>query len=213
MPDAVVVPTSAADAIDRAVDALRAGSIVGLPTETVYGVAVLPEAASLARIIEAKGRSLEKGIAVLVDDPSQVDELVILPPPARRLADRFWPGALTLVLELRPTVELPAALTGGSRRLGVRLPDHAVPRALARALGPIAVTSANRSGEPDALDASTLATQLRGSIALVLDGGPVPGPGTPSTVVSVDAAGGLAILRAGAIDEHALRAVADEVSG
>jgi L-threonylcarbamoyladenylate synthase len=208
MPEPVLVPASEPGAIDRAVAALRSGSIVGLPTETVYGVAVVPETAALARVIAAKGRAPEKGIAVLIDDPAQVEALVVVPGEARRLADRFWPGALTLVLELRPGVHLPTTLTGDGRRLGVRLPDHPVPRALARALGPIAVTSANRSGEPDALDADTLRDQLGGAIALILDGGRVSGTGTPSTVVSVDPTGSLAILRAGAIDERELRTVA-----
>ena len=100
-----------------------------------------------------------------------------MPPGAMRLAERFWPGPLTLVLDLRPGAVLPSALTGGTRRLGVRLPDHPVPRSIARILGPIAVTSANRSGEPEALDAETLRDQLGGSIALIVDGGPVPARG------------------------------------
>ena len=209
MADPVVVVASAPDAIDRAVVALRAGGIVGLPTETVYGVAVLPFEAPLASVIAAKDRPPDKGIAVLIDEPSQVSELAVMPPVAMRLADRFWPGPLTLVLDLRPEAVLPSALTGGTRRLGVRLPDHPVPRSIARILGPIAVTSANRSGEPEALDAETLRDQLGGSIALIIDGGPVTGSGTPSTVVSVDADGSLSILRSGAITAERLFAVAN----
>jgi L-threonylcarbamoyladenylate synthase len=209
VPEPVIVAAAAPDAIQRAAEALRGGAIVGLPTETVYGVAVRPEPGPLDRLIAAKGRAPDKGIAVLIDDAAQVEELVELPDAARRLAERFWPGALTLVLGLRPDVELPAALTGGGRRLGVRLPDHPVPRALARELGPIAVTSANRSGERDALEAEGLRRQLGGSIALIIDGGPVPGSGTPSTVVSVAEDGSLTILRVGALDERTLTAVAD----
>ena len=123
-----VVAAEAPDAIARAVDALRSGSIVGIPTETVYGLAVLPEETPLAAVIAAKGRALEKGIALLIDDASQVERLVTFPLAARRLAERFWPGALTLVLELRDGVRLPDALTGGGDRLGVRMPDHPVPR-------------------------------------------------------------------------------------
>jgi L-threonylcarbamoyladenylate synthase len=208
MPDPLVVASGDADAIERAVEALRAGAIVGLPTETVYGVAVLPAEAPLAKVIAAKDRPPGKGIAVLVDDPAQVEDLVSMPNAARRLADRFWPGALTLVLELRPGVMLPPALTGGSRRLGVRVPDHPVPRAIARLVGPIAVTSANRSGEAEALDAEALRDQLGGSIAVIVDGGHVPGAGTPSTVVAVEADGSLSVLRAGAIDDDRLHKVA-----
>jgi L-threonylcarbamoyladenylate synthase len=196
------------DTLRQAIAALRAGSIVGIPTETVYGLAVLPEAAPLATVIAAKGRAPEKGIAVLIDDIEQVEDLVVLPPEARRLADRFWPGALTLVLALRGGVHLPDTLTGRSDRLGIRLPDHPIPRWLARALGPIAVTSANRSGEPEAMTATDLRDQLGEAVALVVDGGPVPGPGIPSTVVAVDPDGRLAILRSGAIDPDLLHDVA-----
>jgi L-threonylcarbamoyladenylate synthase len=213
MADPVMVASSAPDAIDQAVAALRAGSIVGLPTETVYGVAVLPVEAPLASVIAVKDRPPEKGIAVLIDEPGQVTELVVMPPRAMRLAERFWPGALTLVLDLRPDVVLPSALTGGTRRLGVRLPDHPVPRSIARALGPIAVTSANRSGEPEALDAASLRHQLGGSIALIVDGGPVRGSGTPSTVVSIDFDGRVSVLRPGAITAEHLDAVVNGPAG
>jgi L-threonylcarbamoyladenylate synthase len=213
MAEPVIVSAAAPDALDRAVAALDAGSIVGLPTETVYGVAVLPAEGPLATVIAAKERTPEKGIAVLVDDPSQVEDLVVMPVEATRLAQRFWPGALTLVLELRNGVDLPPALTGGTRRLGVRLPDHPVPRAIARVLGPIAVTSANRSGKPEALDAGALREQLGGAIALILDGGPVAGTGTPSTVVAIDPAGGVSVLRAGALDPERIRLVASGSGG
>jgi L-threonylcarbamoyladenylate synthase len=208
MVEPVIVSSAVPDAIDRAVAVLRAGGIVGLPTETVYGVAVLPTEAPLASVIAAKERPPEKGIAVLIEDTSQAERLVAMPDAARRLAERFWPGALTLVLELREDVDLPAALTGGTRRLGVRLPDHPVPRSLARVLGPIAVTSANRSGQPEALDADTLREQLGSAIALILDGGRVAGAGAPSTVVSVDARGGLTVLRPGALDPERIRLAA-----
>jgi L-threonylcarbamoyladenylate synthase len=200
--------SGAGGALTRAIDELRAGSIVGIPTETVYGIAVLPEEAPLAAVIAAKGRAPEKGIAVLIDGLDQVEDLVVLPAEARRLARRFWPGALTLVLALRDGVRLPDALTGGADRLGVRLPDHPVPRALARALGPVAVTSANRSGEPAALSAAELRDQLGEAVALVVDRGPVPGAGIPSTVVAVHPDGRLAILRSGAIDPDRLLEVA-----
>jgi L-threonylcarbamoyladenylate synthase len=188
---------------------MEAGGIVGLPTETVYGLAVVPNAASLKAVIDAKGRPQEKGIAVLIDGIDQVAGLVTLPGRALRLAERFWPGPLTLVLPLCRPGSLPEALTGGRGTLGVRLPDHAVPRALARQLGPIAVTSANRSGEPEARTAAALIEAVGASLVLVLDDGPVRG-GVASTVVGFGAGGRAIVLREGALGRSAVDAALAE---
>ncbi len=206
-PGPPVLSSADPEALGAAVLALDAGGIVGIPTETVYGLAVLPRAEALEALIAAKGRAPEKGIAVLVDDLSQVASLVLLPLPARRLADRFWPGALTLVLPVREGVGLPGLLTGGGAWLGVRLPDHPVPRGLARCLGPLAVTSANRSGEPDARTAAELVAAVGDSLALVIDDGQVQ-VGVPSSVVSVAANGDLEILRQGALRREDVEAAA-----
>ncbi len=202
-----VVGAAEPDAIDAAVMALARGEIVGLPTETVYGLAVLPRPAPLDALVAAKGRSPDKGIALLIDGLDQVADLVDLPGAAHRLAAACWPGALTLVLPLLPGVSLPDMVTGGRATLGVRLPDHAVPRTLARRLGPLAVTSANRSGEPDARTAAELVATVGPAISVVIDDGPVRG-GVPSTVVAVAADGSLTILRAGALDREMLEAAA-----
>lgn len=194
-------------ALEAAIAAIADGRIVGVPTETVYGLAVLPQDGPVAALVAAKGRALDKGIALLIDGLDQVGHLVLVPETARRLAVRFWPGALTLVLPLRPEALLPQAVTGGRATLGVRLPDHAVPRTLARRLGPLAVSSANRSGEPDARTAAELVASVGAGLAVVLDDGPVRG-GVPSTVVAVAADGQLTVLRAGAVEEASLRAVA-----
>ena len=143
--------------------------------------------------------SEEEYIALLIDGLDQVADLAELPDAARRLAAACWPGALTLVLPLRPGIVLPDMVTGGRATLGVRLPDHPVPRALARRLGPLAVSSANRSGEPEARTAAELLAAVGSSLAVVIDDGPVRG-GVPSTVVAVALDGGLTILRAGALD-------------
>ena len=112
---------------------------------------------------------------------------------------RFWPGGLTIVLERRSDIELPALLGGGRPTLGLRLPDHAVPRALARRLGPIAASSANVSGQPDATDAGLVDKALGDVLSLIIDDGQVRG-GTPSTVVDCsDASAPARILREGAI--------------
>jgi L-threonylcarbamoyladenylate synthase len=198
-----VLPAGEPGAIDAAVAVIADGGIVGLPTETVYGLAVLPTDVPLQALVAAKGRDPGKGIALLVDGLEQLTGVVHVPPAAVRLAERFWPGALTLVLPVRAGLELPELLTGGRATLGVRLPDHFVPRALARRLGPLAVSSANRTGQPDALTAAELADAVGNQARLVLDDGPVRG-GQASSVVAVPLEGPIDILREGAIDRTTL---------
>jgi L-threonylcarbamoyladenylate synthase len=185
---------------------LRAGGLVAMPTDTVYGVGVRLEARDgLARLFAAKDRALDRAIVLLVSDLEQAAGVGVLTPAARLLAERFWPGGLTLVLAQAPEAVLPDALTAGNSTIGVRLPDHECPRALARELGPLPVTSANRSGQPDARDAGDVLAQLGGRIELVLDGGAARG-GVPSTVV--DCSGELPrLLREGAIASAAVAAV------
>lgn len=204
---------SAADksAVQLAAAALRRGEVVAIPTETVYGLAALPQQAPLERLLAAKGRSADKGIQLLVDSVAQAAAVAVLSAAAEQLARAFWPGGLTLVLERRPDVDLPALLGGGRPTLGVRLPDHAVPRALARLLGPIAASSANIAGRPPATTATAVAADLGDRVSLVVDDGPVRG-GVASTVVdctsSVDPP---RILREGAIPAaEILRALGQE---
>lgn len=168
------------DEVGRAVaiDVLRAGGIVALPTDTVYGIAVASGTPlGIEQLFHVKRRPPEKSIALLLGDAAQAALVGIPNAESERLAEAFWPGPLTLVLPGRPGSERPPAPT-----VGVRLPDHACPRMLAMALGPLPTTSANRSGEPDALDAATVLEQLGDRIDLILDGGRTPGP-VPSTVV------------------------------
>jgi L-threonylcarbamoyladenylate synthase len=167
----------------EAVSLLRAGGIVAVPTDTVYGIAAdlaLPDA--IERLFAAKRRPPEKAVAVLLADVDQAEAIGILGSAARVLGERFWPGGLTLVLPVRPGVRLPRVLAAGSPTIGVRVPDHPAPRALARALGPLPTTSANVSGDPDARDAREIAALLGSALALVIDGGPIHG-GPASTVV------------------------------
>ena len=166
----------------EAVQRLRAGGIVAVPTDTVYGIAAdmaLPDA--IVRLFAAKRRPPEKAVAVLLADLAQAEAIAWLRPPAKTLGERFWPGGITLVLPLLPGVRLPAELAGAGT-IGVRIPDHEAPRALARALGPLPTTSANLSGGSDATDAAEVAATLGDAIALVIDGGPIRG-GPASTVV------------------------------
>lgn len=167
----------------EAVRLLRAGLIVAVPTDTVYGIAAdlaLPDA--IERLFAAKRRPPEKAVAVLLADMAQAATLGEITPHARVLGERFWPGGLTLVLPVRPGAVLPRVLAAGAPTIGVRVPDHDAPRAIARSLGPLPTTSANVSGEVDARDAQEIAARLGDAIALVIDGGPIHG-GPASTVV------------------------------
>lgn len=205
--DGRVLPVASFRSIEAAIDALTFGQLVGIPTETVYGVAALANEEGARRLIAAKDRDAAKGIPLLLDSVDQAASLAVIPDAARRLAAHFWPGALTIVVPLRHVRGAPALLTGGRRTIGLRVPDHDVPRSLARALGPIAVTSANRSGEPPAVTAEEVISALGDSIALVIDAGRSP-VGAPSTVVDVAADGSFSIVREGAIERAAIEAVA-----
>lgn len=192
------MPADDPDVIAVAAAALDAGGIVGLPTETVYGVAVMPRPEALDALLLAKQRPVDKGIPLLLDDLEQVAGLVTVGAMARRLAACFWPGPLTLALPLLRPASVPAVLSGGRGSLALRIPDHDVPRALARELGPIAVTSANLSGAPEARTAAELVAALGASLAVVIDDGPVRG-GVPSSVVAIDDADGWRLLRESAL--------------
>jgi L-threonylcarbamoyladenylate synthase len=193
-------------AIDAAVAALNEGGVVAIPTETVYGVATLPTPAALERLLHVKRRSPEKGIQLLVDSVDQIEALATLTPAANALAARFWPGGLTIVLVRRDDAIVPDQLSGGRPTLGFRLPDHEIPRALARRLGPIAASSANISGQPDATDARRVEATLAGELGLIIDDGPVRG-GVPSTVVDCsDPSAPPKVLREGAISTEDISA-------
>jgi L-threonylcarbamoyladenylate synthase len=196
----------------QAIEVLRAGGIVAMPTDTVYGVGVALDAPDgLPRLFAAKDRPLDRAIVLLVADIEQAGGVGVLSPAARVLAESFWPGGLTLVLARAPAARLPSALTAGAATVGVRIPDHDCPRALARALGPLPVTSANLSGQPDARDSSGVLAQLGSRIDLVLDGGPARG-GIPSTVVDCST-GQPRVLRVGAVGSTEIAAALDRAGG
>lgn len=185
----LATPAEQAEAVAAAVRVLREGGLVVFPTDTVYGLAASGSAeGALERIYTIKGRKPEKPIARLAADPEQIE---ITHPKLAELARRHWPGPLTLVVD----------------GVGYRVPDHEVARALIRAFGaPLPTTSANRSGDQDALTAEAALAALP-EVDLILDGGTTAGQ-IPSTVVGVNAeaeAGdssplaGLTIFREGAI--------------
>ena len=194
--------------IALAVEALRAGGVVALPTDTVYGLAVaLPTPGGVERLFEVKRRPPDKGIVLLLADAAQASTVGAMTPMAVALGATFWPGGLTVIVPRHTDVPLPASLTGGAATIGLRVPDHAVPRALAAGVGPLPTTSANRSGLPEGRDAAEIATQIGADVDLIVDGGPSAG-GPASTVV--DCTGDRpVILRAGAIEPEQVAAVLD----
>lgn len=180
--ETIILPASGPDAISRALEVLKGGGLVAFPTDTVYGVGALAfDAIAVESIYSAKNRPIEKAIPILLGGPEDLDKVTTdIPPIAAKLAARFWPGALTLVVSKHP--KLPDVISSAPT-IGVRVPDHPVARLLLRAAGPMAVTSANISGEASPQTAEEVNRQLNGRIPLILNGGESPG-GVPSTVVN-----------------------------
>ncbi|HYD47374.1 MAG TPA: L-threonylcarbamoyladenylate synthase [Terriglobales bacterium] len=184
--------------LDAAVAAIRAGGVVVYPTETLYGLGVdATSAAALARLIRVKGREPGKPISVLISDEAMVNQLATeIPPVAQRLMQRFWPGALTLLLPARP--EISPELTGGSGRIGMRLSSCAAATELVRRAGrPITTTSANPAGAAPAAALAEARAYFGERVDVYVDGGILPGE-PASTVVLCDD-NQVRVLRAGAI--------------
>lgn len=205
-PGPAVLDAADPRAVARAADVLRAGGAVVLPTDTVYGLAALPTVAGATdRLFALKARSEQQPLAVLVADVDQARSLVAVEDDVdvdvqRWMAD-LWPGPLTLVLPRSPSA-VGLALGGDAGTVGVRCPAHDLVRALAAEVGPIATTSANRSGEPTPTTARAAAAALVGVVDLVVDGGP---SGTVASTVVGAAGGPWRILRQGAVTEDQLR--------
>ncbi|MGA0830029.1 MAG: L-threonylcarbamoyladenylate synthase [Nitriliruptoraceae bacterium] len=197
---------SDAAGVARAAALLRAGGLVAIPTETVYGLAVrADDAAAVGRLFAAKGRPSDNPLIVHVADATAVAAVAAeVTPLARRLLARFAPGPLTVVLPARD--DLPRAVTGGLDTVAVRVPEHPVARAVLVACGlPLAAPSANRSGRPSPTTAAHVLADLDDRIDAVLDGGPTR-IGLESTVV--DARGDVpVVLREGAVTREDLGAV------
>ena len=203
------IVTDDARGLAEAIHVLQDGGIVGVPTDTVYGIAVaLATRGGIERLFAAKGRPPDRAIALLLAGVVQAAEIGVMNPAATALAAAFWPGGLTLVVPRHPDADLPEVLTGGAPTIGLRVPAHAAPRALAEAVGPLPTTSANRSGEPESRTAVEIEQLLGETVDLVVDGGPSSG-GPASTVVDVTGSGPR-ILRFGAISVGELRRVLDE---
>jgi tRNA threonylcarbamoyl adenosine modification protein (Sua5/YciO/YrdC/YwlC family) len=167
--------------IEVAVRALQAGSIVGVPTDTVYGLAAdVFNTGGADRLFAVKRRPREVDLPVLVTSAAQARGLATgIPAVAHRLMDQFWPGALTLVLPRNPGVV--ADLGHDEATIGIRCPDHDVVRDLCRRVGPLATTSANLHGEAPASTAQAVEVMFGPAVPVVIDGGTCAG--APSTVV------------------------------
>ena len=191
--------------IALAVDLLREGGVVAYPTDTLYGLgADAFNEAAVERVFVIKGRPHGMPLPLLLADADALAQVASeVPPLARVLAERFWPGALTLVIPR--SAKVPELVSGRGWKVGVRVPDHPVPRELARRLGaPITGTSANKSGGPDPRTAADVRSQLGEMVDLVIEGGGLPA-GQPSTVLDLTGPSPR-IVRAGAISKEALEA-------
>ncbi len=183
--------------IARIVEILRGGGVVAYPTDTLYGLAADPRSErAVERLYEVKGRDERSAIALIAADTEQAREICRFESVHVKLARAFWPGPLTLVGDADPV--LSARLLAGGATVAVRVPAHAVARAIARALGfCITATSANRSREAPAASAADAAAAVGDRVDAIVDAGPAPG-GPPSTIVGVRD-GAPVLVRAGAI--------------
>jgi len=198
----VDILTAGAHGIARVVELLRAGEVIGFPTDTVYGLAALAaHERAVRRVFEIKGRSLSQPLILMVADAGQLEGWAHVDERARAYMRRWWPGPLTLVLPAREGIGPPLTSATRPRTIAARIPDHAVALALLRATGePLATTSANRSGEPPAL--TPLESAWVEGLAAVLDGGRAPGA-VPSTLLDISRAEPR-VLRAGPVPAEAL---------
>ncbi len=196
-------------AVEAAAGLLREGAVVAFPTETVYGLgADAGDGRAVAAIYEAKGRPSFNPLIVHVPDLAAAEAIALFDPASRRLAARFWPGPLTLVLPRRPGAPVSDLVTAGLSSVAIRVPDHPVARALLVATGrPLAAPSANRSGHVSPTTADHVMADLSGRIAMVLDGGPTR-VGLESTIAAVED-GRIRLLRHGGVSAAMLEAASD----
>ncbi len=185
--------------LDLAVQLLREHRLVAFPTDTVYGLGTLAfDGATVLKLYAAKERPPEKAIPILIADIADLDQVALnIPPLAYRLMEKFWPGALTVVVPKQPRLPIEVSATD---TVAVRMPDLELARELMRLTGPLAVTSANRSAGPNPRTAQEVLEQLAGRIDAVVDGGQTPG-GVPSTVLDCTQLTPV-ILREGAIADR-----------
>lgn len=202
-----ILPINQSQALSMAADIIRSGGVIAFPTDTVYGIgASAIDTDAIEKLYLVKGRSQDKAIPILLADMEELAQ--ITPTPGgivQAIMDKFWPGALTLILPL--LAGLPSNLSP-TQTVGIRIPDFDLTRELLRHTGPLAATSANLSGQESARNAERVKENLKGEIDLILDGGISPG-GVDSTVLDCTKAEPL-ILRTGPISwEEIIRAIAE----
>jgi tRNA threonylcarbamoyl adenosine modification protein (Sua5/YciO/YrdC/YwlC family) len=193
-----------------AVDAIEAGDLVVLPTDTVYGIAADAfKADAVQRLLDAKGRGRDMPPPVLISVVESLDALATdVPEAGRKLAEAFWPGPLTVICHAQGSLMWDLGETQGT--VALRVPDHENTRELLSRTGPLAVSSANKSGQPAALDVYDAEAQLAESVAVYLDGGEVTG-GQPSTIV--DLTGEVPhVVRIGALSMAQIREIVPEAT-
>ncbi len=202
-------PVARRAGLEAAAHAARSGNLVVMPTDTVYGIgADAFNAAAVRALLAAKGRGPDMPVPVLVGSWTTIDGLVMaVPPVARTLIEAFWPGGLSLVIEHAPSLSWDLGDAKGT--VMVRMPLHPVALDLLRLVGPMAVSSANRSGSPAATTAADAAAQLGEDVSVYLDGGPSP-IGVASTVVDLTS-DVPRVLRAGAVSTDRIREVIGEI--
>jgi tRNA threonylcarbamoyl adenosine modification protein (Sua5/YciO/YrdC/YwlC family) len=202
-------PVARRSGLEAAAHAARAGGLVVMPTDTVYGIgADAFDAAAVRALLAAKGRGPDMPVPVLVGSWSTIDGLVMaVPPTARTLIEAFWPGGLSLVVEHAPSLSWDLGDARGT--VMIRMPLHPVALDLLRLVGPMAVSSANRSGSPPATTAAAAHTQLGDDVSVYLDAGDSP-IGVASTVIDLTA-DIPRVLRQGAVSVERIRDVIGEV--
>ncbi len=206
----VILRADAPDTVERGAEIIRRGGLLGIPTETVYGLGANgldPDA--VLKIFEAKGRPQDNPLILHVCGPEQVEDFChSIPECARTLMERFWPGPLTLILHARDHV--PRRTTAGLSTVGIRCPDSALTRAIIHVAGvPIAAPSANLSGKPSPTTAEHVLHDMAGKIDAIVDGGPCA-VGVESTIVDLTGERPR-LLRPGGVSPEALEAVLGEL--
>lgn len=198
------------DALKRAASLLGEGECVVLPTDTVYGIAAdALDPIAVQRLLMAKGRGRDMPPPVLIGDAGVLPALCDrVPESAQALADAYWPGGLTLIFHAQQDLRMDLGETNGT--IAVRVPDQDAVRDLLRLTGPLAVSSANKSGRPPALSAQDAADQLGTSVALYLAGGPSP-IGEPSTIIDFVSNDQGRVLRQGALSLEEIHRIAPDV--
>ena len=202
-----VIELSNPQSAEIAQEVLQTGGVIAIPTDTVYGIACLVNKRdSIKRLYAIKERELVKAIPILIGALEQISSIAAnFPSAAYALSQHFWPGALTLVTNKHP--DLPCELSSYPT-VGVRMPDHDWLRSLMQSCGPLAVTSANISGQPSLPNSQKVLEELGGRVDLLIDGGTCTG-GIPSTVIDCTFSP-VKVLREGGIPEPAIRKILED---